>query len=111
VSFGADLEGFVHDHRSHGPLTADATAPAWNGYRLTVACPCGVVFKRWRYRKTPERDRRFVALQHLAIGPSWRRACLDGHKRSMRSSGGRPRSIRPLVSYCLGAIPICCVTA
>jgi hypothetical protein len=28
-------------------LTSDATAPAWNGYRLTVACPCGVVFERW----------------------------------------------------------------
>jgi len=20
---------------------------AWNGYLLTVACPCGVVFQRW----------------------------------------------------------------
>ena len=43
----ADLEEFVADHRPHGPLTGDATAPAWNGYRLTVACRCGVVFKRW----------------------------------------------------------------
>jgi hypothetical protein len=47
----ADLEEFVHDHRPHGPLTADASAPAWNGYQLTVACPCGVVFQRW---VTPE---------------------------------------------------------
>jgi hypothetical protein len=30
-----------------GPLTADATEPAWNGYLLTVACPCGVMFERW----------------------------------------------------------------
>jgi hypothetical protein len=37
----------VHDHRVHGTLTADATPPAWNGYLLTVACPCGVVFERW----------------------------------------------------------------
>jgi hypothetical protein len=29
------------------PLTADATPPAWNGYLLTVACPCGVVLERW----------------------------------------------------------------
>ena len=29
------------------PLTADAMEPAWNGYLLTVACPCGVVFGRW----------------------------------------------------------------
>jgi hypothetical protein len=42
-----DLEDFVHDHRPHGPLTADATEPAWNGYLLTVACSCGVVFGRW----------------------------------------------------------------
>jgi hypothetical protein len=47
----ADLEGFVNDHRTHGPLTADATEPAWNGYLLTVACSCGVVFQRW---VTPE---------------------------------------------------------
>ena len=46
-----DLEEFVHDHRPHGPLTADATTPAWNGYLLTVACPCGVVLERW---VTPE---------------------------------------------------------
>jgi hypothetical protein len=43
----ADLEEFAHDHRLHGSLTADATEPAWNGYLLTVACPCGVVFGRW----------------------------------------------------------------
>jgi hypothetical protein len=43
----ADLEQFVHDHRPHGGLTGDATKPAWNGYLLTVACPCGVVFERW----------------------------------------------------------------
>jgi hypothetical protein len=46
-----DLEDFVHDHRPHGTLTADATPPAWNRYLLTVACPCGVVFERW---VTPE---------------------------------------------------------
>ena len=43
----ADLEEFVRDHRPHGPMTGDATEPAWNGYRLTVACLCGVVFERW----------------------------------------------------------------
>jgi hypothetical protein len=42
-----DLAEFVHDHRPHGSLTADATEPAWNGYLLTVACPCEVVFGRW----------------------------------------------------------------
>jgi len=43
----ADLEHFVRDHCPHGSLTADATEPAWNGYLLNVACPCGVVFERW----------------------------------------------------------------
>ena len=23
------------------------TEPAWNGYLLTVTCPCGVTFERW----------------------------------------------------------------
>src|SRR5437867_3930691 len=26
-------------------MTADATEPAWNGYLVTAACPCGVVFE------------------------------------------------------------------
>jgi len=37
MTFLAGLEEFVHSRRSHGPLTADATEPAWNGYLLTVA--------------------------------------------------------------------------
>jgi hypothetical protein len=43
----ADLEQCASDHWPHGPMTADATLPAWNGYRLRVACQCGVVFDRW----------------------------------------------------------------
>jgi hypothetical protein len=46
-----DLEQFVADHRQQGALTGDATEPAWNGYLVTVPCPCGVVFERW---VTPE---------------------------------------------------------
>jgi hypothetical protein len=46
-----DLEDFVHDHRPHGSLTGDATEPAWNGYMITVTCPCAMVFERW---VTPE---------------------------------------------------------
>jgi hypothetical protein len=45
------LTDFVPDHRAHGSLTANATQPVWNGYLLTVVCPCGVVFGRW---VTPE---------------------------------------------------------
>jgi hypothetical protein len=47
VNLLADLQEFVADHRPHGPLTADATEPAWNGYLVTVACLCGVTFERW----------------------------------------------------------------
>jgi hypothetical protein len=43
----ADLEEFVSDHRPHGTLTGHASEPAWNGYLVTVACPCGVTFERW----------------------------------------------------------------
>ena len=35
----ADLEDFVHDHCSHGPMTSDATEPAWNGYLLLGGHP------------------------------------------------------------------------
>jgi hypothetical protein len=47
MSLLADLEDFIHDHRPHGVLTADATELVWNGYLLTVSCACGVVFERW----------------------------------------------------------------
>jgi hypothetical protein len=43
----AELEEFVGDHRSHGTLTCDATEPACNGYMLTAAYSCVVVFERW----------------------------------------------------------------
>jgi hypothetical protein len=51
-----ELQQFVHGHRDHGSLTADATEPAWNGYLLTVACPYGVVFERWVTPEDPELD-------------------------------------------------------
>src|SRR5262249_46175539 len=43
----AELEEFAREHRPHGGMSGDATEPASNGYRLTVACACGVVFERW----------------------------------------------------------------
>jgi hypothetical protein len=50
----------------HGPLTADATEPAWDGYLLTVACSCGVVFERWI---TPEdADADFVGIDSVNGG-------------------------------------------
>ena len=52
----ADLQEFVSDHRPHGTLTVDATAPAWNGFLLMVACSCGVVFGRWVTSEDAELD-------------------------------------------------------
>jgi len=42
----ADLEDFVTEHRPHGPLTATTGQLTPNGYRLEVACSCGVTFER-----------------------------------------------------------------
>jgi hypothetical protein len=42
-----DLAAFVQDHQTHGQLVGDASEPAPSGYRVTVACPCGVTFERW----------------------------------------------------------------
>jgi len=64
VNLLADLQGFVSDHRPHGPLTAEATEPAWNGYLLTVACPCGVVFERWVTPEEADRDLVAMALRN-----------------------------------------------
>ena len=52
----AEFEEFVGDHRSHGPLTADATEPVWNGYLLTVARLRGIVFERWVTALDAEQD-------------------------------------------------------
>jgi hypothetical protein len=64
TSFDADLAQFVQNHRSHGPLTADATEPAPNGYLLTVACPCGIVFEQWVTPEDADRDLVVMALRN-----------------------------------------------
>ncbi len=63
----ADLEEFIHDHRPHGTLTGDATEPTWNGYLLSVTCPCGVVFERW---VTPHDGAVELLLANLRAGRS-----------------------------------------
>ena len=54
----------LHFLHSHGSLTADATEPAWNGYLLTVACPCGLVLKRWATPEDADRDLVVMALRN-----------------------------------------------
>ena len=52
----ADLADFLHSHRPHSAPTADATAPAWNGYLLTLGVSvCGGVW-RWVTPQDAELD-------------------------------------------------------
>jgi hypothetical protein len=52
-------------HRTHGRLVPAVGLPTPNGYRLEVACPCGVTFERW---VTPEDAAMNLALEHLRVG-------------------------------------------
>jgi hypothetical protein len=47
VTVTADFEEFVKMHRPHGRLEGSTGDLTPNGYRLTVACACGVTFHRW----------------------------------------------------------------
>jgi hypothetical protein len=63
VTLLTDHEEFVADHRPHGALIGEATEPAWNGYLLTVACPCGMVFERWITFREASEDLLFAELR------------------------------------------------
>ncbi|HET7343487.1 MAG TPA: hypothetical protein VFL90_18625 [Methylomirabilota bacterium] len=41
-----DVEEFIRLHRPHGRLEGNATEPTLTGYRVSIACPCGVTFIR-----------------------------------------------------------------
>jgi len=62
MTIAADLEAFTAGHRCHGLLIAETGALTPNGYRLTVACHCGVTFMRW---VTPEEAVRDLTLGRL----------------------------------------------
>jgi hypothetical protein len=47
MTMTTELTEFVVGHRLHGRLTADTGVLTANGYRLNVACHCGVTFERW----------------------------------------------------------------
>jgi len=59
MSLTAELAEFTAQHPAHGKLSADTGALTPNGYRLHVACPCGVMFERWI---TPEEAARDLAM-------------------------------------------------
>jgi hypothetical protein len=62
VTIVADLKEFIGLHSEHGRLTPDVGPLTPNGYRLEVACPCGVTFERW---VTPEDAALEQATRHL----------------------------------------------
>ena len=47
MNLAADLDEFVTLHRSHGGLMPTVGELMPNGYRLELACACGVTFERW----------------------------------------------------------------
>jgi hypothetical protein len=61
VTLLADLDEFGRDDRPHGTLTATAGDITPHGYRLEVACPCGVTFERWVSPDDAAEDLAFLA--------------------------------------------------
>ena len=56
MSLTAELADFVAGHRPHGPLAAATGALTPNGYRLSIACMCGLTFERWITPEEAARD-------------------------------------------------------
>ncbi len=56
MSVYTELEEFVQTHRPCGELTWWTTPATAKGYRVPVACPCGVVFERWVLLQDAEED-------------------------------------------------------
>ena len=63
MSLTVELADFVVGHRPHGPLTAATGALTPNGYRLSIACMCGLTFERWITPEEAARD--LLALARL----------------------------------------------
>jgi len=57
----ADLEDLVTEHQPHGTLATTTGELTSNGYRLEVACPCGVTFERWITLREAAEDLAMVA--------------------------------------------------
>ena len=47
MNLADELDHFLLQRRVHGRLTPTVGAQTPNGYRLAIACPCGVTFERW----------------------------------------------------------------
>jgi len=57
----SDVEEFVTLHRPHGELHAKAGEVTTTGYRLEVACRCGVVFEGWIFAEDAAIDMALLA--------------------------------------------------
>jgi hypothetical protein len=56
MSLTAELADFVAGHRPHSSLTADTGVLTPNGYRLSIACGCGLTFQRWVTQEEAAQD-------------------------------------------------------
>ena len=56
MTIRVDLRDFIQAHRPHGRAEWTASDPTPQGYRLKVACPCGVTFERWVLAQDAEED-------------------------------------------------------
>jgi hypothetical protein len=66
MSLTAELADFVVGHRPHGSLTAATGALTPNGYRLSIACMCGLTFERWITPEEAARDLPALARLNLS---------------------------------------------
>ncbi len=56
MSCFSEVEEFVKAHRPCGRPTWWADQPTPEGYRVRIACPCGVLFGRWVFPQDAEED-------------------------------------------------------
>jgi hypothetical protein len=67
MSLTVELEDFLSAHRPHGHLQGDTGDLTPNGYRLAVACACGVTFHRWITPLEAVGDLGWLARQNLRL--------------------------------------------
>jgi hypothetical protein len=64
MTLSEELEDFLATHRLHGALQGDTGELTPNGYRLAVACSCGVTFHRWITPREAAEDLTLLAPRH-----------------------------------------------
>ena len=64
VTLSEEIEDFLATHGLHGTLQGDTGELTPNGYRLAVACSCGVTFHRWITPREAAEDLTLLARRH-----------------------------------------------